>query len=164
MKTLLLLRHGNAQQSAPQGDKARRLTEQGRQEAAEMGRRLPEIAGSLDAVVSSDAERTLETAQIVASGAGYGGDIRVEHDLYATGVDTMLGVVRALSDEHNCVLLVGHHPSLEYLAADIAEQGTPAQSLPTCGLLHLALDATRWHDIRPATGRLLGVYGPDDGR
>jgi phosphohistidine phosphatase len=129
-----------------------------------MGHRLPDIARSLDAIISSDAERALETARIVASSAGYGGDIRVEHDLYATCVDTMLGVVRGLPDENDCVLLVGHHPSLEYLAADIAEEGTPSQSLPTCGLLHLALDATRWRDIRPGTGRLLGMYGPDDRR
>ncbi|HEX8600319.1 MAG TPA: histidine phosphatase family protein [Chloroflexia bacterium] len=164
MKTLLLLRHGNAQQNAAQGDKARRLTEQGRQEAAEMGRKLPYIVGRLEAIVSSDAERALKTAQIVASRAGYAGEIRVEHDIYATDVDTMLGVVRRLPDEYDRVLLVGHHPSLEYLAADIAEEGTPAQSLPTCGLLHLALEASRWRDIRPGTGRLLGVYGPDDGR
>ena len=129
-----------------------------------MGRRLPGIAGSLDAIVSSDAERALETAQIVASGAGYGGNIGVEHDIYATDVGTMLGVVRGLPDEYNCVLLVGHHPSLEYLAADLAEEDTPAQSLPTCGLLHITLDATRWRDIRPGTGRLSGVYEPENGR
>jgi phosphohistidine phosphatase len=95
---------------------------------------------------------------------GYAGDIHVEHDIYATDVDTMLDVVRGLPDEIECVLLVGHHPSLEYLAADLAQEDTPAQSLPTCGLLHITLDTTRWRDIRPGAGRLLGVYGPEDRR
>jgi phosphohistidine phosphatase len=166
LRTLLLLRHGKAGEyrDTQQGDKARRLTAQGRREAAEMGGRLPGIAGRLDGVVSSDAERALETARIAASGAGYGGRIRVEHDLYATDVDTMLDVVRGLPDDEECVLLVGHNPSFEYLATALAEEGTNEPSLSTGGLVHLALDAARWRDVRPGTGKLLGVYAPGDGR
>jgi phosphohistidine phosphatase len=128
-----------------------------------MGSRLPGIAGTLDDVVSSDAERALETARIAASGAGHSGRIRVEHDLYADNVDTMLGIVRGLPDDEECVLLVGHNPSFEYLAAALAQEGTPEPSLPTGGLVHLALDAARWRDVRPGTGKLLGVYAPGDG-
>ncbi|MDQ3929431.1 MAG: histidine phosphatase family protein [Chloroflexota bacterium] len=164
MKTLLLLRHGNAEPGGSRGDKARRLTEQGRLEATEMGRRLPGIADSLDAIVSSDAERALETAMIVAFRANYRVEIRTEHNIYAGRLDTMLSFVQALPKEAESVLLVGHHPTLEYLAAALAEEGTREPSLPTCGLIHLGFDATQWRDVRPGTGRLLGIYGPDDGR
>ena len=163
MKTLLLLRHGRAQrdQDSPNSDKARRLIEQGRREAAEMGGRLTNIAARLDGVLSSDAERALETARITASEAGFSGQVRVEPDIYSADVDTLLGVVRGLPDAEECVLLVGHNPGLEYLAALVAQEGTPEPSLPTGGLVHLSFDAVRWRDVRPGAGRLLGVYGPE---
>lgn len=159
MKILLLLRHGKAQETAPGGDKARRLTEQGRREAAEMGGRLSRIAGRLDDVLSSDAARALDTARIAASGAGYGGEVRVEPDIYSADVDTLLDVVRGMG-AGECVLLVGHNPGLEYLAAALAQEGTQEPSLPTGGLVHLTFEADRWRDVRPHTGRLLGVYRP----
>ncbi|HEX8221458.1 MAG TPA: histidine phosphatase family protein [Chloroflexia bacterium] len=159
MKTLLLLRHGKAQESAPGGDKARRLNEQGRLEAAEMGGKLSHIAGRLDNVLTSDAERALETARIVASGAGYSGQVRVEPDIYSADVDTLLDVVRGIN-AGECVLLVGHNPGLEYLSAALAQEGTQEPTLPTGGLVHLTFEADRWRDVRPHTARLLGVYMP----
>ena len=161
MKTLLLLRHGKAQESAPGGDKARRLNEQGRLEAAKMGGRLSHIAGRLDNVLTSDAERALETARIVASGAGYSGQVRVETDIYSADVDTLLDVVRGIN-AGECVLLVGHNPGLENLAAALAQEGTQEPTLPTGGLVHLTFEADRWRDVRPHTARLLGVYTPGE--
>ena len=125
-----------------------------------MGGRLPSIAGRLDSVLSSDAERAMQTARIAASGAGYGGEVRVQPDIYSTDVDTLLDVVRGLPDAEECVLLVGHNPGLEYLAAVLAPEGTQEPSLPTAGLVHLTFESNRWRDVRPHTGGLLGVYEP----
>ena len=162
MKTLLLLRHGKAQNDAPHGDKARHLTGRGRRQAAEMGGRLPEIAGRLDGVVSSDGERALETARIAVASAGYGGELTLEPDIYAADLDTLLNVVRNLPDEDDVVLMVGHNPGFEYLAAALAEEGTQEPALPTGGLAHLRFDATRWRDVRPGTGTLAGVHTPSE--
>jgi phosphohistidine phosphatase len=124
-----------------------------------MGGKLSHIAGRLDNVLTSDAERALETARIVASGAGYSGQVRVEPDIYSADVDTLLDVVRGIN-AGECVLLVGHNPGLEYLSAALAQEGTQEPTLPTGGLVHLTFEADRWRDVRPHTARLLGVYMP----
>jgi phosphohistidine phosphatase len=126
-----------------------------------MGGRLSHLAGRPDDVLSSDAERAVETARITGSGAGYSGEVREEPDIYSADVDTLLDVVCGI-DAGECVLLVGHNPGLEYLAAALAQEGTQEPSLPTGGLVHLTFEADRWRDVRPHTGRLLGVYRPGE--
>lgn len=160
MKTLLLLRHGKTQPDAPQGDKKRHLLERGRKDAAEMGSRLPHIAGRLGSIVSSDAARTDETAQIAAAAAGYGGAITYEPAIYNATLDTLLSVVQHLSDTDDCVLMVGHNPGFEYLAADLVEEGTEPPQLPTASIAHFQFDTQHWRDVRPGTGTLKALYKP----
>ncbi len=160
MKTLLLLRHGKAQADAPNGDKARRLVERGRREAGAMGRRLPQPANKLDLVVSSDAHRAEETAEIAASAAGYTGHIALEPAIYAADLDTLLLIVQALPASSECVLMVGHNPGFEDLAAALASEDAPPPRLPTAGLALLQFDAQSWRDVRPGAGTLKAVWTP----
>jgi phosphohistidine phosphatase len=165
MKTLLILRHGKAQEDAPRGDKARLLTERGERESALMGRLIGEMEVRPDAVVSSDAARARQTADLAARAAGFAGGIEFEPDIYGAGLDDLLGVVRGLSDKWNCVLFVGHNPGFEDLCAALAKEGTEPPQLPTAGLACLVFDkARRWKDVREGSGNLVGVYRPRDYR
>jgi|SRR5687768_12640207 len=160
VRTLLVLRHGKAQPDAPHGDKARTLTERGRRDLARMGRLLAPLDEEIDLVVSSDASRARETAQIAAAAAGYDEGIRIEPDIYNASVDNLLAVVRGLPDEAGCVLIVGHNPGFEDLSAVLAVEGTPPPTLPTAGLAYLRFDVGRWRDIREGMGELVAVYTP----
>ena len=160
MKTLLVLRHAKAQKDAPNGDKARVLTERGKRNAATMGHLLPQIAPVLDRVVASDAKRAQQTATIVATGAGFVGDITTQPAIYGADLDEMVDLVHHLPNGDDCVLLVGHNPVFEELAAALAEPGTPPPSLPTAGLAHLEFDVQRWRDVREGKGKLRGVHRP----
>ncbi len=165
MKTLLILRHGKAQSDAPHGDKARVLVERGEREAALMGQVIADMEIELDAVVSSDAARAQQTAEIASRAAGFDGPIRFESQIYAAGLDDLLEVVRTLHGEWNCVLLVGHNPGFEDICAALAKEGADPPVLPTAGLARLSFDkARRWKDVREGSGHLVGLYRPKDYR
>ncbi len=165
MKTLLILRHGKAQEGAPDGDKARTLVERGEKDAALMGRLIGGLDVPVDGIVSSDAARARQTAELAAKAAGFRGRIEHEPDIYYAELDSLLKVVRKLPDKWDCVLLVGHNPGFEDLSAALAEENTEPPSLPTAGLARLAFDsAKRWRDVREHSGKLLEVYRPKEYR
>ena len=67
MKTLLVLRHAKTQSDAPAGDHARELTERGHRNAAAMGVYIHNLTRPPDAIITSDATRALQTAEVVAA-------------------------------------------------------------------------------------------------
>jgi phosphohistidine phosphatase len=142
MKTLLILRHGQAISHSPSGDKGRALTRKGAQDAAAMGRQIQEQFGCPDLILASDANRAHRTAQIVAELLAYPHDIDLREDIYEASVGDLWEIIQSLPDTAHCVLLVGHNPGLEQLA------GVPI-SLPPAGLIPLPFDITRWQDALP---------------
>jgi len=165
MKTLLIMRHGKAQEDAPKGDKARVLVERGEREAALMGRVIKKLGLKPDAVVSSDAARAKGTAEIAAEALGFDGKIKLEPEIYAAGLDDLLEVVSKLSDDWDCVLLVGHNPGFEDLSAALAEEGTEMPELPTAAVARLAFaKAKKWKDVKEGSGKLVEVFRPRDYR
>ena len=162
MKILLILRHGKAEEGAPSGrDRDRALTKRGERDAEAMGRHLRALVGRApDAVVTSDARRARQTAVLAAAAVGFASAVTEEPAIYNADVDTLLECVRLLPEAADCVLLVGHNPGFEQLAALLAAPGSDVPELPTAGLAHLEFDIRRWTEVRPHTGRLRGVHTP----
>jgi phosphohistidine phosphatase len=153
MKTLLLLRHAKAEAEAARGDKVRTLTARGCRDAATMGWYLRGRTHRPDRIMTSRARRARQTAAIVAAAAEFRGPVRAKRGLYYATPAALLRRVRRLPKKATCVLLVGHNPDLEELAALLVGPGSPVPALPTAGLLRLDFDVPRWRDIRPATAR-----------
>jgi phosphohistidine phosphatase len=160
MKTLLIFRHGKAEEHAPGGDRDRALTPRGERDVARVAHHLAVHAGVPDSIITSDARRAEQTATIVAETIGFPGAVQAEPRLYNSGEDSLVKIVRELPDQADAVVLVGHNPGFERLGNLLVEPGTPIPELPTAGLIHLEFDVTHWQDIRPGTGRLRGVYTP----
>jgi phosphohistidine phosphatase len=159
MKTLLILRHAKAQPDAPHGDKARELTARGRRNAAAIGEHLHGLIGRPDAVVTSDARRAHQTAQIVAEACEFTAPLTLEPRLYGADPETLLATIGTLPDSAESVLLVGHNPGLEWLSAALADQDSEVR-LPTAGLANLELEIARWSEVRPGIGRWRGLTTP----
>jgi phosphohistidine phosphatase len=153
VKTLLLLRHAKAEAEAGRGDKARALTARGCRDAAIMGWYLRAQGNQPDRILTSRARRARQTAAIVAAAAAFRRPVRAKRGLYYAPPAALLRRVRRLPKRAACVLLVGHNPDLEDLAALLAGPGGSAPYLPTAGLIRLDFDVRRWRDIRPGTGR-----------
>jgi phosphohistidine phosphatase len=162
MKTLHILRHAKAQPDAPNGDRARELTGRGRRNAAAIGAHVHTLVGRPDAIVTSDAVRARQTAELVAEAAGFDSPLTLEPDIYGADVATLIQIVRDLPDESDCVVLVGHNPGLEELTAALADSDAAAVHLPTAGLAHLEFDVAGWDEARRGTGRWRGLTTPRD--
>jgi phosphohistidine phosphatase len=160
MKTLLILRHAKTQSDAPAGDRARELTERGHRNAAAMGAYIHNLSGIPDAIITSDATRARQTAEIVALAVDFTAPLTVEPRLYAADPDTLLAAVRRIPDEVQTAIIVGHNPGFEELAAALAGNPEHEVHLPTSGLAVLEFDVERWESVRAGGGRLREVATP----
>lgn len=156
MKTLLILRHAKTQPDAPDGDHARQLTERGHRDAAAMAVYIRERIGTPDAIVTSDARRAMQTAEILAEGLGFAKGLTIEPRIYAAGLAALLDVVRPLPADADLVILVGHNPGFEELAGALASEDVEVR-LPTSAFAHLEFEASHWAAVQPGTGRLREV-------
>ena len=160
MKTLLILRHAKTQSDAPAGDHARELTERGHRNAAAMGAYIHNLIGTPDAIITSDATRARQTAEIVASAVDFAAPLTVEPRIYAADLDTLLAVVRRIPDDVQTAIIVGHNPGFEELAEALAGNAEHGVRLPTSGLAVLDIDVKRWDAVRAGAGRLREVATP----
>ena len=159
MPTLFVLRHAKAQPDAPAGDHARELTGRGHRDAAAIGTYLHDLIGRPAAIVTSDARRARQTAELVAEATDFTSPVTLEPRLYGADLDTLILVLRGLPDEADSVVLVGHNPGLEALVAALAET-EDAVELPTAGLAQIEFAATRWSDVQPGAGHWRGLTTP----
>ena len=160
MKTLLVLRHGKTQPDAPEGDRARVLTGRGHRNSRVMGDYIRELTGTPDTIITSDAARAVQTAEIVALAVGFAGELTIEPRIYAASLPTLLAVVAGIPSGVTTALLVGHNPGFEELTAALAGIDLDEVRLPTAGLAHLELDVEAWDHVSEGAGQLRGIMTP----
>ena len=160
MKTLLILRHAKTQPDAPVGDHARELTKRGHRNAMAMGAHIHNLIGTPDAIITSDATRARQTAEIVAPAVDFTAPLTVEPRIYNAGLNVLLALVRSILDEVDTAIIVGHNPGFEELAEALAGNHDEGIRLPTSGLAQLEFDVERWDAVRAGTGRLREVATP----
>ena len=153
MKTLYLMRHAKSSWSFDDlTDQERPLNDRGRADAPHMGQALAKRHLALDLLVSSPAVRALSTAVLVAREVGYAHDaIKVEPAIYQADIDTLLGVVRALPDAANSVLLTGHNPTITDTANYLLPNDGLTHEMPTAAVLCLHFNTDHWAEAGPAT-------------
>lgn len=129
MNRLVLLRHAKSDWSdGGIDDHARPLNARGREAAARIGRYLKATGIAPALVVCSTARRTVETLTIALAEAGLAPEIVYDRAIYLAPPDRMLDVAlahacKADTPEPDCVMVVGHNPGTESLAAALAQRG-----------------------------------------
>ena len=165
MKTLLILRHGKAENRGKETemtDHPRVLTDRGRAEAEAQGRALTGRGVPLNLIVSSDARRAYRTATLAATELAEAVPILLDPAIYnANGyLDGLLEVVRRLPDAAACVMIVGHNPGFEDLTAALSGQTV---TLPTGGLACVTFPVEGWRQVQEGGGTLAWVETPGEG-
>lgn len=155
MKTLLILRHGEAEQGIPNHDIDRALEKRGAQEAQAAGEEIRRRDIQLDLIICSAARRAQQTAGRAAQAAGYDGLIEKLETLYLSGVPQHLEVLTGLDDGRQNVLLVGHNPDLEDLVNRLTGEYVP---LTTGALVSIELHTDSWKTMRASVGELRFVF------
>lgn len=161
MKTLLILRHGKAEnkgKESVESDHPRTLTERGRAEAEAQGRMLARRNVIPDLIVASDARRAYQTATLAATELPRAVPIQLEPAIYTgNDLDGLLAVVQGLPDSAASIMIVGHNPGFEELASGL--RGQPI-SLATGGLACVTFAADRWRQVAEGGGTLVWVEMP----
>ena len=157
MRELILLRHAHAESPAVgQDDSQRPLSAVGLDEARAAGEWLRAHDLRPDRVLCSPAERTRQT--FAALGALDCADVREEEAIYEASPGTLI----ALADVHRDarrLLLVGHNPGLEQLAALMhSGQTGDYRGMPPGGIavLRLPVDV----NIEPGIATLTRFWWP----
>ena len=176
MRQLLLLRHTKSDWSKPGGrqreDHERPLNARGQEAAALIGRYMRKKKYIPALVLCSTAARTRETLKIVLPALAARPEIRYEDSLYLAEWPRLLEAVRAAPDGASPLLLVGHNPGMEQLAAALAAQaktaatralaGVMAQKFPTGALAVLDFRGESWAGVKPGAGRLRDFVRPKE--
>ncbi len=110
-------------------DAERALTEKGRAVATEAGAFLRSLGVEPDHVLVSPALRCTQTWDEVKRALRPGDDVVevVEDRIYAAAPDSLLDVLRAVPDSARTVVLVGHNPSVAYVASVLADADGPLE-------------------------------------
>ena len=106
---LILLRHGKAEDSHPQGDGARALVDKGRKQARRAGRILKAADGAPEIVLTSPLQRAVQTAEEFCHGAGIPGPVLQGWLACGCMPATALAELAAFHDFKR-VAIVGHEP------------------------------------------------------
>jgi phosphohistidine phosphatase len=95
-------------------------------------------------------------------------EIVIEPDLYEARPADLLGRVGELPAEAASVLVIGHNPTVQQAAVDLAGTGSPEQyrrlkeKYPTAALASLLLAGADWSGVRPGAGELDLFVVPKD--
>ena len=157
MRELILLRHAHAgSHTTGPDDRNRVLSEVGVQEARAAGAWLREQGLLPDRVLCSPAARTRETLAVLGDLGVV--EVREEPSIYEASPGTLAALVDANRDA-NRLLLVGHNPGLEQLAALMhSGQTGDYRGMPPAGIavLKLPVDAA----IEPGIASLTAFWWP----
>jgi phosphohistidine phosphatase len=158
MKTLILVRHAEA--SEGMSDKNRSLTSGGMIDAARMGKHLaPKLAG-VQSLIASPAERTVMTSQVLAEQIGFDFDkLQTIDELYEGSPRHYLAVVNGLSESMTTVMIVGHNPTITYLAEYLSHE--ELGNIPTCGIVGITFEGITWGQVSGRLGKLAFYDSPD---
>ena len=162
MKSIIILRHGEAEDASPEGDFARVLTQKGRRDAYGLGKFMARRSLSPDVAMVSSASRTRMTYEGVIQGAGFTCSPTFSDELYGTSVDRMIAMIQEADDAVDEMLMIGHQPVLGGLLSQLV--GQCRFNLPPAGCACLSFSVDRWSSVEAGTGWLMWFHVPDSSR
>lgn len=156
MKKLFLIRHAKAEEGgASKNDFFRNISSQGEGGALKKSVKLLQLIPSVDLIISSDANRALQTAKIFAKTFNYNPEtIITEHFLYNHYEPSeLLHLITGLSDTVNSVMIFGHNPNICYAANELCNQ--TIYSFPTSCVACIEFENKSWQDVTLMAGKLI---------
>jgi phosphohistidine phosphatase len=164
-----VLRHAKAAPHGPD-DHGRPLAGKGRRQGADLEAFLRASAGGVAPVprlvLSSSAQRAIETAELVLPGLGQDAELVVDRRLYGADPDDVIDVLREVDDDARAVMVVGHNPTLHDLALELVSDADAAgkerleEGFPTGALAAVAVTADRWAHLEMRAGTLMTLFLP----
>ena len=156
MKELLVYRHAKTQKAGENmADFVRELLPLGTRQAEEMAKRLKKREALPDAVISSDAVRAMQTAEITAEAIGTGLAVLDAPELYGSDAIDYLSLAAKQGDDAERLMVVGHNPACEELVELLT--GSHKRLRPG-SIAWIRLSVEQWGELTPESrGELVEV-------
>ena len=173
MKTIFILRHAKSDSDNPKlNDFERPLNERGVEAAGRIGAYFKSKKYSCDIVLCSSAQRTRETFGLIKPYLHDGMSLKLDDLLYLAEPKYLVRCLRALSDDVQSAMIIGHNPGLEQLAHSLVAKARGAEAsalqrsledgFPTCALAVVRSAAETWAGLKPGRCELLDFVRPRD--
>ncbi len=155
--SLYLLRHAKAEREGA-SDFERALARRGHREAEAVGRFLARIDETPGLVLSSEAARARETAELAHAAGGWRAPIVTRPEIYQGSEQALLRVLTTVEASVGRLVLVGHQPALSLLIAGLCAGCEPA--FPAAALARVDLERNRWNEVAARAGKLHWLVTP----
>lgn len=168
MLRLMLFRHAHADRPADVVDHERPLSQQGLEQARRMGQFIADQGLVPGLFVVSTSRRTQETWQQATEAGGISAPKVDEARIYESSAGDLLEVVRSQDAAHASLMLVGHNPGMERLAAWLIDNAEPTaaarlqREFVVGGLAVIDFEAQSWAELDVQSGRLARFETPDN--
>ncbi len=162
MKTLIVIRHAEAVAKNLETDFERELTDKGRLEAEDTGRKLAEAGYAIDTIMASPAERTTETAQIIQKHVNAKG-LEYEEKLYHASCDDLFEFIREGFNRDvilngNILAIVGHNPAVSQFSSSLGTEISVMLETGAAVVYEFLVD--NWHELRVGHGAQKDHFTP----
>lgn len=162
---LLILRHGKSDWNVNTDDFHRPLNKRGLLGAKQVGSWLKKQDLLPDTIISSPAERAIDTAKKACEKMGVDMDcIQPDQRLYLADLKTLLQIISEQTDDVKRVLLIGHNPGLEQLLIYLSEKKIKIPEdyklMPTATIARLIIPM-HWDSIKKNCAELEEIKRPD---
>lgn len=155
MKTIYLVRHGKAvKRDINQQDFQRTLVKKGKEESLDMAKKIKKVGIYPDLLISSSADRALETAHIFAQRIGYPKKkIMVKDSLYnVLKEEALLDAIHNVDNSCSSVMLFGHEPAFSLFAAYLLKDFS--EGIPKSGIVCIEFRRKTWKGVTKGNGHL----------
>lgn len=161
MKQLYLIRHAKSSWKDPfQPDFERPLKKRGVHDARIMGKLLKKNYPLPDVLFSSPAQRTRQTALLLAESASIPDkNLQFNPSLYEARLTDLLAFIQKQPNTIERMAVVGHNPSLTELA-NLLTQNISVQNIPTCGIWIIQFPEKTWQHIDEDSGQFVAFEYP----
>ena len=159
MKTLFLVRHAHAENKSSRTDFFRNLDDEGKAEALKTAEifKLKKILPQL--IISSNAERTMQTARIIADEIHYPAEkILADERLYTADEAQCLEVIHDADNSIDSLMITGHNPTISGFAHALT--GNFSENMPTSSCVIIRFDTEKWNTITWRKGKVVDFIKP----
>lgn len=153
MKRVIIVRHAKAVPYGYDEDFTRDLTDRGVNDAQRIGKELKNLGIKPDTIISSPANRALQTALIFAENLGFDKKqiVEIENIYHGLTTSEFLNLIKELPENANTAFFFGHNPAFEYFVNNLASQFNG--EMPTCSTVAIDFDVDSWQKVEARTGK-----------
>jgi phosphohistidine phosphatase len=153
MKRVIIVRHAKAVPYGYEDDFTRDLTDRGINDARQIGAKLKMMGIIPDSMISSPANRAIQTATIFAENLDFDKKMIVEIENIYHGLTTsgFLGLLKELPENIKTAFFFGHNPSFHYYSNNLLERFN--DDMPTCSTVAIDFNVDSWKKVEARTGK-----------